>query len=172
MGPPAIALALIVTLATAGLAWHECLLLVTAALGAQRLELARMDRAAPLDAWRIGTRCLVAGGAGLVGSTVLALVLLAAAAGWWHPSHDHPVLTVGLIAGVGVLITAMQVRAGRPFAEGGLWLLMVIGATTGFQAVTGGGSEWICLVSGAGVAYMALTSWWLATAGASLLRAD
>ena len=102
---------LVVALAAAGLAWHECLLLVTAALAAQRLELLRMERAAPLDTWRVGARCLVAGSAGLFGSVVIAMILLAAAAGWWQPSHDHPVLTVGLIAGVGAVITAMQIPA-------------------------------------------------------------
>lgn len=172
MGPPAMSLALVVALAAAGLAWHECLLLVTAALAAQRLELLRMDRAAPLDAWRIGARCLLAGSAGLLGSVVLAVVLLAAAAGWWQPSHDHPVLTVGLTAGVGAVITAMQLRVNRFFAEGGFWLMSVLGATTGILVAAGGGSAWTCLVSGAGVAYLAWTSWRLATAGASFLRTD
>jgi len=96
---------------------------------------------------------------------------------FWHrkqedPSHDHPVLTVGLIAGVGAVITAMQIRAHRLFAEGGFWLLSVLGATTGILVATGGGSAWTCLVSGAGVAYLAWTSWKLATAGASFLRTD
>lgn len=172
MGPPAMALALVVALAAAGLAWHECMLLVTAALAAQRLELLRMERAGPLDAWRIGARCLLAGSAGLFGSVVLAVVLLAAAAGWWRPSHDQPVLTVGLIATVGAVITAMQMRVDRVFAEGGLWLLSVLGATTGILVATGGGSAWTCLVSGAGVVYLAWTSWQLATAGASFLRTD
>ena len=172
MGPAVMAPALVVALAAAGLAWHECLLLVTAALAAQRLELLRMERAAPLDTWRVGARCLVAGSAGLFGSVVIAMILLAAAAGWWQPSHDHPVLTVGLIAGVGAVITAMQIRAHRLFAEGGFWLLSVLGATTGILVATGGGSAWTCLVSGAGVAYLAWTSWKLATAGASFLRTD
>lgn len=172
MGPAVMAPVLVVALAAAGLAWHECLLLVTAALAAQRLELLRMERAAPLDTWRVGARCLVAGSAGLFGSVVIAMILLAATAGWWQPSHDHPILTVGLIAGVGAVITAMQIRAHRLFAEGGFWLLSVLGATTGILVATGGGSAWTCLVSGAGVAYLAWTSWKLATAGASFLRTD
>ncbi len=172
MGPPAMALAFVAALAAAGLAWQECLLLVTAALAAQRLELLRMERAAPLDAWRIGARCLLAGSAGLFGSVVLTVVLLAAAAGWWQPKHDHPVLTVGLIAGAGAAITAMQMRVDRVFAEGGLWLLSVLGATTGILVATGGGSAWTCLVSGAGVACVAWTSWQLATAGAAFLRTE
>ena len=165
-------MALVVALAAAGLAWHECLLLVSAALAAQRLELLRMQRAAPLDTWCLGTRCLVAGSAGLFGALVLAAMLFAAAAGWWQPNHDHPVLTVGLIAGVGAAITAMQIRVDQLFAEGGLWLLSVLGATTGMLVATGSGSAWICLVSGAGVAYLAWTSWQLTTAGASFLRTD
>ncbi|OGA99971.1 MAG: hypothetical protein A3E25_13135 [Burkholderiales bacterium RIFCSPHIGHO2_12_FULL_69_20] len=66
----------------------------------------------------------------------------------------------------------MQLRVDRFFAEGGLWLLSVLGATTGILVATGGDSAWTCLVSGAGVAYLAWTSWHLATAGASFLRTD
>ena len=172
MGPPAITLALVVAPAAAALAWHECLLLVTAALAAQRLQLLRLERAAPLDAWRIGARYLLAGSAGLFGSVALAVVLLAVGAGWWQASHDHPVLTVGLIAGVGAVITAIQFRVDRFWAEGGLWLLLALGATTGIFMAMDGDSVLTCLVSGAGVAYLARTSWQLAITGASFLRTN
>ncbi|MCU0942378.1 MAG: hypothetical protein MUE35_07510 [Hydrogenophaga sp.] len=107
-----------------------------------------------------------------MGSVGLAVVLLAAAAGWWQPSHRNPALTAGLIAAVGAVITAMQMRADRRLAEGGLWLLLVLGATTGMLVAMGGGRTWTCLVSGAGVAYLAWSSWQLANAGASFLRTD
>lgn len=171
MGLP-MGIALVFALAAAGLVWHECLLLVTAVLAAQRLELWRMQRAAPLDAWRIGARCLVTGSVGLLGSAVLGLVLLASAVGWWQPSHDRPMLTVGLIAGVGVIISAVQHGITRIFAETGIWTLSVLGATVGAFAATADASAWTCVVSGAGVAYLAWTSWQLAASGASFLRAD
>lgn len=172
MGSPVIGLALVVTLAAAGLAWHECLLWVTAALAAQRLALWRMDRAAPLEAWRLGIRCLVAGSTALLGSVVLAAGLLAAAAGWWQPSHDHPMLTIALIAGVGAALTAVQPRVDRLVAEAGFWVLSVFGATTSLLAASGGGSAWTCVVAGAGVAYLAWTGWRIAGGGASFLRTD
>lgn len=165
-------LSLVAVLAAAGLAWHECLLLVTAAVAAQRLELWRIDRAASPDAWRIGARCLVTGGAGLVATVALGAMLLAAAAGWWQPSHDHPLLTVGLIAGVGAAITGAQTSVDRFFDEAGLWMLSVLAATTGLLAAASGGSVWTCVVSGAGVAYLAWTSWHLAAGGSSILRSD
>ena len=163
---------LVVALAAAGLAWHECLLLVTAALAAQRLELWRIERLAPIDAWRIGVRCIVAGGNGLLGSVVLGAALLASAAGWWEPSHDHPMLTVGLIAVAGAFITAMQSSIDRFFAEAARWFLAVLVAAAGLLAAASGAGAWACAASGAGVAFMAWTSWRLASDGTSLLRWD
>ena len=163
-------LALVIVLAAAGLAWHECLLLVTAALAAQRLDLLRMKRTVPLDAWRFGTHCLVSGSAGLLASAALGMVLLASAVDWWQPSHNQPLLTVGMIAGVGVILSTRQHGTMQVFAEAGLWTLLVLGAMAGIVAAAAGASTWTCVISGAGVAYLAGTSWQLAVGGASLLR--
>ena len=163
---------LVVALAAAGLAWHECLLLVTAALAAQRIELWRIGRAARLDAWRIGVRCIVAGANGLLGSVVLGAALLASAAGWWEPRHDQPMLTLGLIAVAGAMITAMQSSIDRCFAEAARWFLSILVAAAGLLAAASGDSGWACVASGASVAFMAWTSWRLASDGATLLRWD
>lgn len=102
----------------------------------------------------------------------LAGVLLASAVSWWQPSHDRPMLTVGLIAGVGVIISAVQHGITRIFAETGIWTLSVLGATVGAFAATADAGAWTCRVSGAGVAYLAWASWQLAASGASFLPAD
>lgn len=167
---PAAGLAVVIALAAAGLAWQECLLLVTAAFAAQRLELWRLQRA-PLDAWRFGARCLVAGGAGLLGAAALGVVLVASPADWWQPNHNPPLRTLGMIAGAGVFVSALQ-RGIKPcVAEAGLWTLSVLGASLGTFAAAAGHCTLHCWISGAGAVQLGWASWQTAVAGASALRA-
>ena len=100
------------------------------------------------------------------------VLLLASVAGWWEPSHDQPMLTVGLIAVTGAIITGMQSSVDRVFAEAARWLLSVLIATAGLLAAARGADVWVCVASGGGVAFMVWTSWRLASDGTSLLRPD
>lgn len=165
-------LALVVVLAAAGLAWQECLLLVAALMAALRLEQWQLGRAAPGDAWRVGARCLVAGGAGLLGAAVLGTVLLVSAALGWQPSHDHPRLAVAMIVAAGVIITTLQSSASRAVVEATLWLIATLVAMVSLLAEVSSASAWACAASGAGIAFVAWKSWQLATDGAAFLRFD
>lgn len=168
----AVGLALVVVLAAAGLAWQECLLLVAASIAALRLELWQLGRAAPSDAWRVGARCLVAGGAGLLGAAALGTLLLASTALGWQPSHEHSGLAISMILAAGVVVTALQSSASRAVAEATLWLIVVLVAAASLAAEVSSGGAWACAASGAGVAFLAWTSWRLASDGASFLRFD
>lgn len=172
MTAPAVGFVLVVALAAAGLAWQECVLLVAALMTALRLALWWLGRDAPSDAWRLGARCLLAGSAGLLGAVVLGTLLLTSAALGWQPSHDHPGLAAAMIVGVGIIITALQASVLRAATEAALWLTAALVAAASLQVTVSGDGAWACAASGAGIAFVAWSSWRLASDGAAFLRFD
>lgn len=153
-----------------GATGRECLLLAGSLIAAHRFWLCHMERAVPLDAWRVGVHCIGAGCAGLAASATLGVVLLAALLGWWQPSHDLPNVTLGLIVGVGAVLSALQPTAYRAISEAVFWFVVTLVVAGGLWLSLAGHNAETCAVSLAVVAWAAYKSWKLASDGSSFLQ--
>jgi hypothetical protein len=168
-----LSLILVVAITTAGLAWHECVLLAAAAVAAYRLFLWRMDVASPMDAWRAGLRCLVAGLLGMTSALALVALVVSGFAGLWGMSHEHATSSLAVMAVAGVLICAVQLNNTRRWSEALLWTLFVVGAAAGFRGSAAGYLLLPCLFVAAVTVWLAWASWGLARDSASeCLRAS
>ena len=156
-------------LVAGGLLWQECLLLAGALLAAQRLLLWQGRRGLACAPWRIGLRCLLAGGGGLVGAVGLGVACgVALAAGWW-PAHQAPGPTVLLMAGTAALLCGVQAQARQCLAEAALWLPWLLAAAAALLAPPDQREVWACVVSGVGLLVLLGASWRLARGGAAWL---
>ncbi|MBI5716326.1 MAG: hypothetical protein HZC37_01410 [Burkholderiales bacterium] len=155
-------LVLVTTIAAAGLAWRECVLLAAAAVAAYRLFLWRMDVAAPMDGWRAALRCLVAGLFGMVAALTLGAAVASGVAGLWSMSHEHTTLSLTVMVAAGGLITAVQLDNARRWSEALLWTLLVFGAAAGFRGAEAGYLLLPCLIVAAVTVWLARASWALA----------
>lgn len=154
-------------LATLGLAWHECVLLASAALAACRIELWKLRREAAVDLWRLGLRCLLAGSIGLLAvATLGVLCLFAAMVAWCRATEPWTLVLVALSA---ALPCGMQSSVRRVLLEGASWLLLLVGTAIVARAAAGTDLGWACLAAGATLAYVAAVCWWLAREGTAML---
>ncbi len=162
-------IALVATLAAAGWATRDCLLLTTSMVLAYRLFLLRMDRGAP---WRVLTAAFNALAAGtLTGAAGIAMVAGVAAVGlgWWHPAAPHPALSLPLLAAAAAWCCLARNSSVGALAELRLWLWMFGGALLSIEAQRGGVQIAPCLfVLAVGVA-MSRAGWRLASVTTSVL---
>lgn len=165
IGTPAawlVSLVLVTAITAAGFAWHECVLLAAAAVAAYRLFLWRMDVASPMDGWRAGLRCLVAGLLGMTSALALVALVMSGFAGLWSMSHQHAASSLAVMAAAGLLISAVQLDNARRRSEALLWTLFVVGAAAGFRGADAGYLLLPCLFVALVMAWLARASWILA----------
>lgn len=154
-------------LLVAGVAWHECLLLASAAVAGHRVSLWRIREAEPVDGWRLGTDCLFTGAAGLLAVAALAAGLLLAVAGVWMPDHANSASVPTMAATAGTALAAIHSDWRRMSGEVAVWCLVVTAAVVADQG-TAVGRDWVpCIVSGALLLYVAQSSWALAREGSA-----
>ena len=119
---------LVLTLAVAGVAWRDCLLLAGSVVLGQRLFLGYMDRAAPWEAWRAAMRCVAAGVLAILLSCALLLLVVGAREGWWLMSREQPVASWAMLAVAGAACSGLRTAVAGMLAEGAFWLLVLAAA--------------------------------------------
>ena len=158
-----------VAMASAALAWRDCMLMAISLVLAHRLFLLHMDHSAP---WRALTAAVNAFSAGVLAvgaGTFLITGIAAAWLGWWTPTSAHPAaLMLLLTAGTAGCCLARDGRA-QAVQELRLWLGLSAGVALAMEAHHRGLMLAPCLfVSAVGMA-MLWAGWQLATETASSL---
>ncbi len=128
-----VGIALAVTVASAALAWHDCLLLLTAAVLSYQVLLFRLDAAASVRPLRSAIDVWLAGVAVVAAAALMSGCLAFAALGWWSP-------TVGSLA-----LAALATAAAAGWS---LWSSSVTGGC--------GWRVWPCLALGGALATWAM----------------
>lgn len=166
-----LSLGIVSSVAATGFAWHECILLVGAAVVAHRLFLWRMDVDAPMDAWRAGVRCVVAGLTGMLAALALSASVLAGVSGVWQVSHEHGWAALDVMAAVGLLVSAVQLDNRRRLTEALFWAVLIAATAISLEGTAAGYPLLPCAVVTALIAYLGLSAWRLAReSGGELMR--
>jgi len=150
----------LVTLA-AGIALRDCVIAAAAGPLALYAFLAGMDEDTPMDAFRAAIRSAVAGSVSILAAIALAVMVLAAAHGYWQPVHEWPLADAGLLAislaifvlyALGEEATSLSVRQ---------WIVRSAALAAGAVAVASAwNAEWsACALPLAIAALMALAGW-------------
>lgn len=162
-----------VTMASAALAWQDCMLMSISLVLAHRLFLLHMDRGAP---WRALAAAINVFSAGVL-EVGMGLVLIAGIAAawlsWWTPTSAHPAaLLLQLATGAAGCCWARNGRA-QALQELRLWLWLFAGVALAMEANDRGLTLAPCLLVSAVGVCMLWSGWKLATESASsLLHAD
>ena len=169
----ALSVGIVAMLGSAGLAWHECVLLAAAAAAAHRLFLWRMDASAPWDAWRAGVRCLFSGLVGLLAAVVLFAIIAAGLAGYWQMGHHHARATLALVAAAAALLVLVQLDWQARWAEARFWAFVAGGIAVASAPLRPELELLPCLASAAIGGWLACASWRMVrTQARDLLRSD
>ena len=157
----AIGTGLVVGLLSAGLAWHDCLLLAGSAVAGVRLFLIYMDIAAPWDGWRAAISCISAGAVVVLSGAALTLWTFGIWMGWWTIGQVEASTSLTLLAGTALACCWMR-SSGR-WLEAAQWFPIIAFAAAAIYARGRGVPTAPCMLALVGAAALIRTGWQLAS---------
>ncbi len=165
--------ALVVAMASAAWAWHDCMLFAASFVLGLRVFLVRMDHGTPWLALSAALSSLTAGVLAGVAGLALVAGVGAIQLGWWIPFAEHPALTLAFLLASATWCCLARHNPHGIAEELRLWGLLLAAALVAMQARGSGIEMAPCIfVVGVGIALLR-AGWQLAgDTTSALLRAS
>lgn len=161
--------ALVVGMASAALAWRDCVLLAVSLVLTHRLLLVRMDRGAPWRVLAAVANALLLGIATSGAGVVLLAGMVAALLGWWQTTTEHVWASLLLLSAGALWCCLSRRNESEAWQEIRPWLWLVAGLLLASESHHRGLAFAPCLLVAAVALVLIRAGWRLATATTSSL---